>query len=120
LFWSRDKRRFPRVQPHAAKPVEVQLLGTNFLEVVPAADISVSGIGICLDHEIVDYDLDHEIEIVVTLPGEKPFVTRGRVRSKSQRGTVYVLGLEFQKVPREARDYLARYVEVMLVLGRRC
>jgi hypothetical protein len=116
----RDKRRFPRVQPHPAKPVEVQLMGSNFLEVVPAADISEAGIGIQLHHGVEGYDFDHVIEMVVTIPGQRPFVVRGRVRSKSLRGMDHVLGVEFVRLGDADRRTVSRYVDRLLLVGRGC
>ncbi len=95
-------------------------MGSNFLEVVPAADISVAGIGIRLDHEVDGYDFDHQVEIVLTIPGQRPFVVRGRVRSKSVRGRHHVLGVEFTRLSDVDRRRVAEYVDRLLLVGRGC
>jgi len=120
LSSGRDQRRYPRVRPHPAKPVEVQLLGTNFLEVVSAADISEAGIGIRLEHGVEGYDFDHLVEIVLTIPGQRPFVVRGRVRSKSMRGNHHVLGVQFTHLPVQDRRTISQYVDRLLLVGRGC
>ncbi len=95
-------------------------MGSNFLEVVPAADISEAGIGIRLDHGVDGYDFDHIIEIVVTIPGQRPFVVRGRVRSKSLRGQHHVLGVEFVRLSEDDRRKVIKYVDRLLLVGRGC
>jgi len=119
-MFARDKRRYPRVVPHQTRPVEVHLSGNNFIEVLQAADISEGGIGIRVSHSFEGYDLDHEVEIVVVLPGISSFLARGRIRSKSVRGGIHVFGVEFHHVDVDGRRQLAEYVERMLVLGHGC
>ena len=114
---NREKGRHPRVVPHQTRPVEVHLSGKNFIEVLQAADISESGIGIRVGHGFEGYDLDHEVEIVIALPGGPSFLARGRVRSKSVRGNVHVFGVEFHHLDPTGRRRLAEYVERMLLLG---
>src|SRR5512138_2195680 len=106
-----ERRRHPRVMPYDAHPVEVQLVGTNFIEVLRATDISVGGIGVRVGYEFAGYDLDHEVDVIITLPGKRPFRARGKVRSKSARGRDHVFGVEFTFVAETGRAPLAEFVE---------
>jgi hypothetical protein len=120
VIWATDKRKFPRVVPHETKPVQVHLMGTNFLEVLTAADISEGGIGIRVSHSFEGYDMDRQVEVVVSLPGAKAFMARGRLRSKSVRENTHVFGVQFTYVADEGKELLSEYVTRMLLLGRGC
>jgi hypothetical protein len=66
-----EKRRYVRVKPKPEEPVEVQLMGSNFIDVLYAKDISEGGIGIIVEHDFKDYDIGGLIDIIITLPKKK-------------------------------------------------
>lgn len=118
-FWPRNRRHHPRVLPLARKPVEIQIMGPDFLEVLPAHDISVGGVGIRVDHSFTGYDLSSTVRLLIKLPGKRPFLAQGVVLHKSPKEGHQVYGVRFTELAPEAKAELAAYVERMLELGRR-
>ncbi len=117
-FWS-EQRKHPRVLPLVRKPVEIQLMGSDFLEVLVAHDISVGGVGIRVDHPFSGYDLSVEIQLLIKLPGKRSFIAQGLVRHKATKDGWEIYGVEFTRLPPEGEADLAAYVERMLELGRK-
>jgi c-di-GMP-binding flagellar brake protein YcgR len=117
--WFDNRRKHPRVRPLVRKPVEIQLMGSDFLEVLSARDISLGGVGIRVDHAFSGYDLASEIQLLIKLPGKRSFIANGRVRHKATREGWEIYGVEFTRLPAEGEVDLAAYVERMLELGRK-
>ena len=65
----RFDRRPTRVRPLPGASVEVQIMGTNSLDILHARDISVRGVGVLVPHLFEGCDIDSRVELVVTLPG---------------------------------------------------
>ena len=118
-FWFDNRRKHPRVLPLVRKPVEIQLMGSDFLEVLHAHDISVGGVGIRVDHAFSGYDLSSEIQLLIKLPGKRSFIAQGLVRHKATKEGWEIYGVEFTSLPPEGETDLAAYVERMLELGRK-
>jgi hypothetical protein len=118
-FWFDNRRKHPRVRPLVRKPVEVQLMGSDFLEVLPAHDISVGGVGIRVDHAFSGCDLSAEIRLLIKLPGKRSFIAQGLVRHTATKEGWEIYGVEFTHLPPEAEAELGVYVERMLELGRK-
>ena len=74
------KRAAQRVEPRPSAPVEVQVMGQGSLDVLLARNVSETGIGVYVPHGFAGFDLEAEVELVVTLPGCTPFLTRGAIR----------------------------------------
>jgi len=106
--------RFPRVhrrvRPNPSQPIEIQILGNGFIEVLKARDISVGGIGIHVPHAFAGCDIDSELEILVKLHGSKPFLTRARVRNQAQAAGSSFFGVEFTQLSRGDQERIERYV----------
>jgi hypothetical protein len=117
--WFTNRRKHPRVLPLARKPVEIQLMGSDFLEVLPAFDISLGGVGIRVDHPFSGYDLASEVRLLIKLPGKRSFLAHGLVRHKVSKDGWEVYGVEFTRLPAEAEAEVSAYVERMLELGRK-
>jgi hypothetical protein len=47
----KEKRCYIRVKPKDDEPVEIQLIGANFIDVLNAKDISEGGVGIFVEHD---------------------------------------------------------------------
>lgn len=97
-------------------------MGKGFLEVLPAEDISIGGIGIRLDYDVDGYSLQAPVELLIALPQEKAFLARGFLRHKRvDRNTgARIFGVEFKALPDEERQKLQRYVDRMVIAGREC
>jgi len=61
-------------------------MGPHLLEVLRARDISITGIGVFVPHRFEGFNLDTEVELVIALPRQRPFVTWGRIRHATERG----------------------------------
>ena len=104
-------QRHPRVRPKKSEPIEVQIMGEGFLEVLHARDISCGGVGVLVSHGFEGYDLDQEVELILSLPGVRSFCIGGRIRHSSEyRGDTF-FGVEFVDLPREDRRKIKRYVK---------
>jgi c-di-GMP-binding flagellar brake protein YcgR len=106
----RNPRIHRRVKPHPAQPIEIQVLGNGFIEVLKARDISVGGIGIYVPHGFAGCDIDSELQIVVKLHGAKPFMTQARVRNLAKSGDSAFFGVEFTQLSRADHERIERYV----------
>lgn len=98
-----------RVRPPPGAQVQVQIMGPNSLDIVNARDISATGIGVWVPHGFEPATLDSEIELVITLPGERPFLACGALRHASDRPGAY-FGVELTQVADRHRDRIRAYV----------
>lgn len=105
------ERRKPaaRARPAGDEPVLVQIMGEGFLDVLAARDISASGMSIVVPHRFEDCDLDRAVELVVTLPGERPFMTCGRIVHRTKTAENF-FGVEFENLSRDHRKRITSYV----------
>ncbi len=93
-------------------------MGSGFLDVLEARDVSAGGLGLTVPHRFVGYDLEGEIQILIKLPGLKPFLVKGVVRRKQGAGDGTWYGIEFTQVDSAAHQRLIGYIEEMVALGR--
>jgi len=84
-------------------------MGSDFLEVLHAVDVSMGGLGVQVPHGFVGYDISDEVELVVKVPGHPAFVTHGFVRHKNG-ATGSMFGVEFTGLPSTGRQRLEAYV----------
>ena len=103
--------RKQRVVPLRMAPVEVQVMGRGSLDVLRARNVSTTGLGIFVSHGFEGVDLAEEVELVVTLPGEKPFLAMGVIKhvTESEAGAQH-FGLEFTALAGSHRRALEQYV----------
>ncbi len=101
-----------RVTPERDRPVHVQILGRDSLDVLTARDISATGVGVFVPHRFEGCDIFSEVELIVTLPGERAFTARGVIRHRSDAGAHSAFfGLEFLHLPDVHRQKILAYVE---------
>lgn len=72
-------RNVPRIEPDPDAPIEVQIMGEGFLDVLHARNICENGIGIFVSHGFIDCKIDREIKLCITLPGHPPFLANARI-----------------------------------------
>jgi c-di-GMP-binding flagellar brake protein YcgR len=113
---SEDERQYPRVLPLASRPVEVQIMGESFLEVLTAEDISIGGVGVRVPHGFNLGDFDQRVQLIIALPGHKPFKAEAVIRHRdgSSAGR---FGVQFTSVANLSA--IQQYVNELLALGRR-
>ena len=101
------------------EPVEVQVMGGTFLEVVTALDISVGGVCIYVAHGFSQPEMSEQVQLIMTLPGKKPFLAKGAIRHLTAAGESGRFGVEFTELDQVHRTVIENYVEQMLTFGRR-
>ena len=107
---SRDRRRHLRVVPEPGRPIEVQIMGPGYLEIVDATNIAVAGVGVFIPHWVASEYVDTPVEIILTLPRCRPVHLRGIIRHYDDEIDPARLGIEFVRLPPKVRDLLERYV----------
>lgn len=107
-----DRRREKRVRPYANRPVEVQIMGPGFLEIVQATDISVGGVGVYIPHGIDPSAVGKNVEIILTLPACRPAHIRGNICHSDGVSDLCHIGVEFLRLPANVEKALRRYVDL--------
>lgn len=91
-------------------------MGTAFLDVLRARDISVGGLGVSVEHGFEGCDLSETVQLVIKLPDRKAFMARGIVRHTNAKLSLF--GIEFSELSDSAKACIAEYVAQMKALGR--
>src|SRR5687768_7125126 len=108
-----NQRAAPRVQPPRASAVEVQIMGTDHIDVLPAKDISVSGIGVSVPHMFAGCDLGTEVELVITLPGKRSFRAYGIIRHWTGSTSDH-FGVQFTRIETRHVSQISSYIKECL------
>lgn len=114
-----ERRRYPRALPLSTKPVEIQLMGTRFLDVVEAEDISERGLAIRVSHEFAGCNLESAVDLIITLPGRPSFKARGIIRHAAAGSDRTLFGVELTQISSTNQAAIGRYVDYLVALGRR-
>ena len=81
------------------------------LDVLVARNVSQTGIGVYVSHDFAGCDLDKQVELVITLPGEHPYLARGLIKHRTDGGREgHHFGLHFTTITRENRAKVRAYV----------
>lgn len=112
LNLDRDNRR---AVPSPVAPVEIQVMGVGSLDVLRARNVSQTGIGVYVHHGFAGCDLEEEVELVITLPGERPFLARGVIKHRTDGGDEgRHFGVHFKGLARPNRAMIRDYVNARL------
>ena len=79
-----EKRKHIRVNIEHDYPLEVQIMGDAFLDVLGTKDISSSGVGVIVPHEFRGLNINKEVDLILTLLNETPFKAKGIIRHKGK------------------------------------
>ena len=101
------KRRADRVKPVAGAPIEVQIMGSDSIDILNAFDISLSGIGVKMPSYYKIGNIKREVSLVISLPNDKPFTAKGILRHVSE-GDCF--GVEFTTIARPALGKIQHYI----------
>ena len=105
----RDDTRF---RPHPSQPVSVQIMGPNSIDVLTARDIALKGLGVYMPHGAEHWKDDPRVELVITLPGQRPFLAKGQVRHRTHHfEDESFFGVEFVDLPKKRREQIRRYLD---------
>jgi hypothetical protein len=111
------QREHTRVRPAPGTTIEVQIMGTDFLEVLHARDISEGGVAVFVAHDFSGCAIDDPVDVIVKLGREKPFTVRGVIRHLSNRAGDHFFGVKFTRVSDENLARIRQYVERRLAQG---
>lgn len=107
-----ERRREVRVVPYDSHPVEVQIMGAGFLEIVKATDISVGGVGVYIPHGIDPGSVNMKVELILTLPSCRPAHMRGIICHRANRyDDLCHIGIKFVRPTSAIEKSIASYVE---------
>ena len=113
----KEKRQHIRVETEFECPIEVQIMGDIFLEVLNAKDISISGIGVHVSHEFRGYNIDDEVNLILTLCNEIPFNAKGVIIHKNVADKGY-FSIEFTGISSENKKMIYDYVYSRLFMKK--
>lgn len=85
-------------------------MGDASLNILRARDISLSGLGVRVPHGFSDADLNHELDLVVSLPGRRSFSARGIVRHRNNEAESNFFGVELTELKPADRDAIRAFV----------
>ena len=106
-----ELRANTRFRPHPSHPVSVQIMGPRSIQVLDARDIALKGVGVVLPRGFEGWLESPRVELVITLPGQRPFLARGIVRHHTERHDTWLLGVEFVELPETRSEQILRYLE---------
>lgn len=106
---TQEGRHAVRVKPEPGAPIEIHLMGEEFLDIFEARDISTSGVGIIVPHRFEGCDLRSPVRLVMTLPGGKPFLAKGRIIHRSRLDREF-FGVQFIDLGEIEHAQIAQYV----------
>ena len=109
-----SRRAHSRVRPKPGEPIEVQLIGPDFIEVLEVRDISAGGLGLQVPHQFEGSNIASQVDVIIKLPRQRPFSARGVIRHVSG-GSMF--GLEFTELPDVARARIEAYVAARIAQG---
>ena len=104
------KRRMERVKPACGEPIEVQIMGSDSIDILNAFDISTSGIGVKTPSYYKVGTIKKEVSLIISLPNDKPFTARGVLRHVTD-GDCF--GVEFTTIAKPAVGKIQHYIQQM-------
>ena len=108
-FELRDNTRF---RPRPNQPAQIQIMGPHSLDVHEIRDIALLGVALYLRPDIRAPRIGSRVELILSLPGERPFLACGVVRHRTQvEADRPVLGIEFTALEARRREQLRNYLE---------
>ena len=106
------------MSPPKGKPVEVQIIGFDFFEVVylKSKDVGAGGISIYVPHHFKGCAINRQVDLVITLPDDIPFKAKGVIRHKesvnSEEGS---FGVYFTEINDKDRLSIKDFIQKNLV-----
>lgn len=107
-----DKRKHIRVSPAENELIEIHIMGTGFLDIIEARDISEGGTGIHVPSRFEGCNIDAPVEIIITLPHTPSFKAKGNVKHINMKFTEEgIFGVEFTWIQTGGLDLIKKYVQ---------
>jgi len=97
-------------------------MGRGTLDVLRARNVSVTGLGVYVEHGFSGLDLADDVEMIVKLPGVPPFLAIGQIRHVTRSNEPEIaegaganhFGLVFTSMSDRHREALLHYVRSRL------
>lgn len=112
-----DLRRHARVYPDPTNPVEVQIMGKGFLDIIYARDVSLSGMGIEVPNKFEGCNINLPIELIITLPPENCFKASGIIKHTAVLAKKGIFGVEFTSIQKGHENDISSYVKQRIEAG---
>jgi hypothetical protein len=113
-----NNRRELRAVPLDSEPLEIQIIGSDFIDIIFADNVSFGGMGITIPHRFEGCNIDSPVEIVIAIPGGGSHKAKGIIRhtnsTETKRG---IFGLEIKEMDDEGMVAYHRYVDELLRPG---
>jgi c-di-GMP-binding flagellar brake protein YcgR len=88
-------------------------MGDGFLDLFCARDISAGGVSIAVKHRFEGCAIHDDVDLVISLPGERPFMARGRIVHRTKTALEF-FGVEFTRLAHAHAALIERYVDARL------
>ncbi len=85
-------------------------MGAGFLDLAAARDISPGGVGVIVSHRFEGCRIHEDVDLLISLPGEPPFLVRGHIRHRTKTHEDF-FGVEFRQISRVDRQRIAQYMK---------
>jgi c-di-GMP-binding flagellar brake protein YcgR len=106
------KRREIRVLPEAEHSIRIDLMGRDFIEVITAVDISLTGVKIDVFHGFKGYNLKDRIDMLVLLPTPVPHSITTTAKVVHIQNNFF--GVEFVSLEKKDFKKLHEYIAYLL------
>jgi hypothetical protein len=123
-FWRRrtargagkiERRRAPRFIPPRDMPAELQIIGTDVLEIPKVVDISDNGLAISVPHEFNGQAPEQHVDLLLTLHGQGTVRARSTIRHVSRgRADTTIFGVELNAMSEDDRAKLRNYLAAIV------
>ena len=113
---AQEKRKFTRVSPAEDQPVEVQVIGADFIDIVPARNISEGGAKIEIPHLFQGCDIGQPVDLIIKLPRLRSFRAKGQIKHTAG-GDSPAFGVRFTEIGESDRQQVVNYVNERIEAG---
>lgn len=103
--------KFPRTEERyvVKDTIYVEVVGDGFYDRFRARDISANGISIFVKYDFQGIDLNKEVDLHITLPGQKAFKAIGQIRHRGL-GKDHYFGIRLISMDSHSRALLNDYL----------
>jgi PilZ domain len=107
-----EQRVHRRVRPHPGKPVQIQIIGSDFLDVLVPIDVSEGGVGLRVSHRFEGCTVNVVLDFIVKLPSVRAFQVQGMIRHiRDEPNGGGMFGAEFVNLRHEHQELLRAYID---------
>ncbi|MFZ2630659.1 MAG: PilZ domain-containing protein [Desulfosalsimonadaceae bacterium] len=104
----KTRRRYLRVKPETGNPVNVSLIGVDFMDEFKVVDVSRDGVGIIAPNAFQGCNLHEQIELALSLPYPKRVLVKATGKIVHLQGSRF--GIAFSKVSPKGEKFLHLYI----------